>query len=56
MLIVLFVCLYSDKEAFSFTWLLHTYFRLPDISKTTISGLGGLTYVDKVSDQLIHYN
>lgn len=38
----------NDKEAFSFTWLLHTYFRLPDISKTTISGLGGLTYVDKV--------
>ena len=37
-----------DQESFSFTWLLHTYFSVPDISKVTISGLGGLTYVDKV--------
>ena len=38
----------ADKEPFSFTWLLHTYFKLPDVSKTTISGLKGLTYIDKV--------
>jgi glucose-6-phosphate 1-epimerase len=38
----------NDSQEFSFTWLLHTYFSLPDITKTTISGLGGLTYIDKV--------
>ena len=38
-----------DKEPFSFTWLLHTYFKLPDVSETTISGLKGLTYTDKVA-------
>ncbi len=38
-------------ESFDFTCLLHTYFLLPDVSKTTISGLGGLLYVDKVSQQ-----
>ncbi len=40
----------SDKDSFSFTWLLHTYFSVPDISKVTISGLGGLTYSDKVNN------
>ena len=38
-----------DENAFSFTCLLHTYFSLPDVTKTTVSGLGGLTYVDKVN-------
>ena len=41
----------TESEAFGFTCLLHTYFRVPDISKTTISGLGGLHYVDKVRTQ-----
>lgn len=42
-------CVYNrnDKEAFDFTCLLHTYFSVPDVTKTTISGLGGLQYVDK---------
>ena len=34
---------------FEFTCLLHTYFLLPDVANTTISGLGGLHYVDKVN-------
>lgn len=38
----------SESEGFDFTCLLHTYFRVPDITKTTISGLGALQYVDKV--------
>ena len=33
---------------FDFTCLLHTYVRVPDISKVTVSNLKGLTYVDKV--------
>ena len=42
------VCV-SESEAFSFTCLLHTYFSLPHISQTSVSGLGGLTYIDKVA-------
>ncbi|XP_064391052.1 uncharacterized protein LOC135338887 [Halichondria panicea] len=41
------VCNQNSMESFDFTCLLHTYFLLPDVSKTTISGLGGLLYVDK---------
>ena len=37
----------GDKE-FDFTCLLHTYIRVADISKVTVSNLKGLTYVDKV--------
>jgi glucose-6-phosphate 1-epimerase len=39
----------NQAESFSFTCLLHTYFSLPDISQTTVSGLGGLTYIDKTA-------
>ena len=42
-----FVC-FTDEKPFEFTTLLHTYFRVPDVTKTTVSGLTGLTYVDKV--------
>lgn len=38
----------KDEKPFEFTTLLHTYFRVPDVTKTTVSGLTGLTYVDKV--------
>jgi len=38
----------ADEKPFEFTTLLHTYFRVPDVTKTTVSGLKGLTYVDKV--------
>lgn len=40
----------NEKESFSFTWLLHTYFSTPDILQTTVSGLGGLQYLDKVDE------
>ena len=39
---------FTDEKPFEFTTLLHTYFRVPDVTKTTVSGLTGLTYVDKV--------
>lgn len=38
----------ADEKPFEFTTLFHTYFRVPDVTKTTVSGLKGLTYVDKV--------
>lgn len=41
------------SDPFSFTWLLHTYFSVPDVTKVTISGLGGLTYIDKVSKKIM---
>lgn len=44
---IVFVC-FTDEKPFEFTTLLHTYFRVPDVTKTTVSGLTGLTYVDKV--------
>ena len=47
-LVVEQVLLSADSEAFNFTCLLHTYFQVPNILNTTISGLGGLQYVDKV--------
>ncbi|XP_011408306.2 PREDICTED: putative glucose-6-phosphate 1-epimerase isoform X2 [Amphimedon queenslandica] len=40
----------NDSEPFSFTWLLHTYFAVPDVTKCTISGLSCLTYKDKVDE------
>lgn len=39
----------GDKE-FSFTILLHTYLRLDDVNKLSISGLRGCPYIDKVKD------
>ena len=51
-----FVCVRTDSSSFDFTCLLHTYFRVPDISKTTISGLGGLKYVDKVCTVSVRFN
>ncbi|XP_066265659.1 uncharacterized protein [Branchiostoma lanceolatum] len=38
----------TGKETFTFTTLLHTYFRTDDVTKATVSGLQGLEYVDKV--------
>lgn len=34
--------------------LLHTYFRIADISKTTVSGLMGVQYVDKMLNATTH--
>lgn len=38
----------KGDQAFDFTTLFHTYFRVPDVTQTTVSGLKGLTYIDKV--------
>ncbi|KXT00266.1 hypothetical protein AC578_1230 [Pseudocercospora eumusae] len=38
----------QGKESFEFQMLLHSYFSVPDISKTAITGLGSTTYIDKM--------
>ena len=43
------VVVFADVASFDFTCLLHTYFSLPDVTKTSISGLGSLKFIDKVS-------
>lgn len=43
----------GDK-AFDFQMLLHTYFRIKDISKTSVTGLLGTSYVDKVMNASEH--
>jgi glucose-6-phosphate 1-epimerase len=40
----------TGVETFSFTILLHTYFKVPDVRKCQISGLRGCAYSDKVRD------
>ena len=42
-----FICLGSSS--FDFTTLMHTYFHVPDILTTSIAGLKGLTFDDKVN-------
>jgi len=37
-------------QSFTFTTLLHTYFRLLNIGDVTISGLSKLEYIDKVAN------
>jgi len=44
----------EGKETFEFQVLLHTYLRVKDISKTTVSGLGSVTYIDKVLNATSH--
>lgn len=38
----------EGQESFEFQALMHTYFGVKDISKTTVSGLQGGSYLDKV--------
>lgn len=40
----------TDTCAFQFTSLLHTYFRIADIRATSIVGVVGLDYLDKLRD------
>jgi len=40
----------KDEKEFSFTTLLHTYFTVDHIDKVKISGLQGLTYIDKTQN------
>lgn len=37
--------------AFSFTSAMHTYFKLDDLHRTQVHGLGGLTYRDTITNQ-----
>ncbi|KAL9084947.1 MAG: hypothetical protein Q9165_007813 [Trypethelium subeluteriae] len=38
----------EGKVAFEFQMLLHTYFRVKDVSRVAVKGLTGVTYIDKV--------
>ncbi|KAL1624327.1 hypothetical protein SLS56_007866 [Neofusicoccum ribis] len=44
----------EGKQPFEFQVLMHTYLRIPDISKTSIAGLLGVSYTDKVLDATTH--
>ncbi|XP_050401052.2 uncharacterized protein LOC126817922 [Patella vulgata] len=43
----------TDTKAFDFTTLLHSYIRTPDILNTSVTGLSGLTYIDKVNTLIL---
>jgi len=38
----------EGQESFEFQFLLHTYLRVKDIAHTTVSGLSGATYIDRM--------
>jgi len=40
----------TGAEEFTFTCLLHTYFKVDDVTKVSISGLKGCDYTDKVKN------
>ncbi|KAL9057696.1 MAG: hypothetical protein Q9162_002170 [Coniocarpon cinnabarinum] len=40
----------EGKESFEFQMLLHTYFAIEDIGKTTVNGLMGVEYIDKFAN------
>jgi len=40
--------MFAGSAAFDFTCLLHTYFRVSDVTKASVSNLCGCTYTDKV--------
>lgn len=44
----------EGEESFEFQFLLHTYFRIKDISKVSVNGLGSIEYIDKVLDATTH--
>lgn len=44
----------EGEESFEFQFLLHTYFKIQDISKVAVTGLSGTEYVDKVLDASTH--
>ncbi|KAF2858651.1 galactose mutarotase-like protein [Piedraia hortae CBS 480.64] len=43
----------KGKESFEFQMLLHTYFKVDDITKTAVTGLAGTSYIDKVQNATI---
>ncbi|KAL5389308.1 hypothetical protein PMIN03_009081 [Paraphaeosphaeria minitans] len=44
----------EGEQSFEFQFLLHTYFKIQDISKVAVNGLLGVTYVDKVLNATEH--
>jgi glucose-6-phosphate 1-epimerase len=44
----------EGEQLFEFQFLLHTYFKIADISKVSVTGLLGAEYVDKVLDASEH--
>ncbi|EKG12874.1 Aldose 1-epimerase [Macrophomina phaseolina MS6] len=44
----------EGKEPFEFQVLMHTYLRIPDISKISVTGLLGVSYTDKVLNASTH--
>ncbi|KAJ4992006.1 aldose 1-epimerase [Stagonosporopsis vannaccii] len=44
----------EGDESFEFQFLLHTYFKIKDISKVSVNGLGSVEYIDKVLDASAH--
>ncbi|KAK4506329.1 hypothetical protein PRZ48_000059 [Zasmidium cellare] len=44
----------SGTIPFDFQMLLHSYFSTPSITRTTITGLAGTTYIDKVLNATTH--
>lgn len=45
---MMFIVVNSGDITFDFTAALHTYFNVNDVTRTTVSGLGGLQYADKL--------
>jgi len=41
----------TDSKPFDFTCLFHTYWKVPDVTKVKVSGLSGLTFDDKLTDE-----
>ncbi|KAF2739710.1 galactose mutarotase-like protein [Polyplosphaeria fusca] len=44
----------EGEQSFEFQFLLHTYFRINDITKTQVNGLLGVQYIDKVLNASTH--
>ncbi|KAI9754393.1 MAG: hypothetical protein M4579_004731 [Chaenotheca gracillima] len=44
----------EGEKSFEFCLLMHTYLRVDDITKTTISGLQNISYVDKMANATTH--
>ncbi|KAF2262680.1 galactose mutarotase-like protein [Lojkania enalia] len=44
----------EGESSFEFQFLLHTYFKIQDISKVSINGLLGVEYIDKVLNASTH--
>jgi len=44
----------GSQDTFSFTLLLHTYFKCPDVRKCQITGMHGCTFIDKTRDGAVY--